>query len=115
MMLSEIKRLAAMADSACAAVIERPGDKADRQSLFDALAPLVSQNFLDGHDPRSAHVHALLRHTAVLAEIVRRRIGYSQTGERSEAFEAMHIGDGAREVRHVLSTLIDAIGTGGDV
>jgi hypothetical protein len=115
MTLSEIKRLAAMADSACAAVIERPDDKADRQSLFDALAPLVSQAFLDGHDTRSAHVHALLRHTAVLAEIVRSRIDYSQTGERSEAFETMHIGDGAREVRQVISTLISAIGTGGDV
>jgi hypothetical protein len=115
MTLSEIERLAALANRACAAVIERPGDKADRQSLFDALKPLVSQAFIDGHDPQPPQVRALFRQTAVLAEIVRSRVEYSQTGRRSDDFEAMHIGNGAREVRRVLSALVDAIGTGRNV
>jgi hypothetical protein len=42
-------------------------------------------------------------------------VEYSQTGRRSDDFEAMHIGNGAREVRRVLSALVDAIGTGRNV
>jgi hypothetical protein len=109
MTLAEIERLAAMAERACAVVTDRPDDAAPRESLFDGLAPLVNPAFLDGPEQRPVHVQGLLRQTCVLAEIMRSRIDDSRKGGRSDRFDAMHIGNGARELRRLLSALIAAI------
>jgi hypothetical protein len=109
MTLAEIERLAAMAERACVVVTDRPDDAASRESLFDLLAPLVSPAFLDGPERRPVHVQGLLRQTGVLAEILRSRIDEGRTGRRSDRFDAMHIGNGARELRRLLAALIAAI------
>jgi hypothetical protein len=109
MTLAEIERLAAMAERACVVVTDRPDDAALRESLFDLLAPLVNPAFLDGPERRPMHVQGLLRQTGVLAEILRSHIDESRTGRRSDRFDAMHIGNGARELRRLLAALIAAI------
>ena len=113
MTLSEIERLAALAEEACAAVAGRPDEEAPRETLFDTLAPLVNPDFVDGNGNRPPYLHGLLRQACVQAEILRDRIVEGRKGRRSGAFETMNIGGGARDLRRLLSALIDAIGAAG--
>lgn len=73
MTLSEIKDNALLAERTCAAATSYPNDKELRESLYDAVRPVVDLGS-ENDTTHSAHFFYLLPQTAVWADTVRRRI-----------------------------------------
>lgn len=106
--------LGAVVDQACRAVIERPHDAPARDVLLEAFAPVAVPGFFDGsrHPPS---LQGLLRQTAAFADIVRQRIASGRSAGESEAFGAMHVGNGTRELQTVVSDLLQELDKEKDV
>jgi hypothetical protein len=103
MQLSEIQHIAEVAEKACAAAVNYPGNKDLREDLFDLLGPVAELAQLDD-TTHSAHLHDLLRRTGVWADIVRSRIDNSRSGiESSPLASTRHP---VRDLQHLLRQLV---------
>jgi hypothetical protein len=112
MTLSEIGRVATIAEKACVVVIDHPTNAEARETLFNVLAPIVNPTFVGGHEGVSAYLHGLIRQACTLAEITRARIDTSRRQPARESFSAVSIQRGARDLQRVLSDLIQGLGAG---
>jgi hypothetical protein len=103
MQLSEIQHIAEVAEKACAAAVNYPGNTDLREDLFDLLGPVAKLAQLDD-TTHSAHLHDLLRQTGVWADIVRSRIDNSRSG--SESSPLTSIRHPIRDLQHLLRQLV---------
>ena len=111
MTLAEIRRLAAIAEKACADVIDHPADLAARQSLFDVLGPIVNPIFVD-HQDLPPHLHGMMRQACTLGEILQARIDVSRNEPNRQSFSAASIQSAARDLQRVLRGVIDGLPEG---
>ena len=112
MTLSEIGRVATIAEMACVVVTDHPANAEARETLFDVLAPIANPTFAAGQEGVSAYVQGLIRQACTFAEITRTRIEASRGQPARESFSAVSIQGGARELQRVLSDLIQGLAAG---
>jgi hypothetical protein len=111
MTLSDIGRLAAIAEKACSAVIDHPTDMEARRSLFDVLGPIVNPIFVDHHD-LPPYLHGMMRQACTLGEIVQARIDVSRNEPNRQSLSAASIQSAARDLQRVLRGVIDGLSAG---
>ena len=111
MTVSDIGRLAAIAEKACSAVIDHPTDMEARRSLLNVLGPIVNPIFVD-HNDLPPYLHGMMRQACTLGEIVQARIDVSRRQPDRESLAAESIRAGARDLRRVLRGVIDGLSAG---
>jgi hypothetical protein len=110
MTLSDIGRVAAIADKACSAVIDNPTDIEARRILFDVLGPIVNPIFVD-HNDLPPYLHGMMRQACTLGEIVQARIDVSRNEPNRQSLSAS-IQSAARDLQRVLRGVIDGLSAG---
>jgi hypothetical protein len=105
MTLSEVGRLATIAEKACASVIEDPTDEKARETLLEALKPLVNPTLITGIDHVPGHLRGLIRQVCTFSEIVESRILAGLNQARHQSISATSILGVVRDLNRVLDDL----------
>jgi hypothetical protein len=108
MTASEIERLVAQMEAACAALLAQPHDRELRKSLHGALADALDDGFtpergIDNGDGKL--LYGMMRQAAGYARIARGRIENVDAGRYSDRFASEHIAVAARDLQWILSQL----------
>lgn len=106
MKVSELQQTAKSADDACAAALDRPSDRAVRETLYEVLSGLIDPAFLQAAEGGPAHLRGRCRQACILAESVRDRIDASRRAGVPEGSASIGIAALARDLRRVLADIV---------